>query len=123
MAELVRSALSDSQFIDIEPFGPEYRDSILQFQDFLTRNIHQMTGNFRQPFYGLRYYYDDGNLTGLRSVESEITVNGNCLFDSLNKYLLSNKFSILEETFCFTKLSTKNNKLLLSFNICSFCDI
>jgi hypothetical protein len=83
MAELVSSALSDSQFIDIQPFGQQYRDSILQFQKFLTRNIHQMTGNFRQPFYGLRYYYDDGNLTGLRSVESEITVNGNCLFDSL----------------------------------------
>lgn len=84
MAESVSiSALSDSKLIDIQPFGPKYRESILQFQDFLTQNIHQMTGNFRQPFYGLRYYYDDGNLTGLRSIESEITVNGNCLFDSL----------------------------------------
>ena len=79
------SALNDSKFIDIQPFGQEYRDSISQFQDFLTRNIQQMTGTekFRQPFHGLRYYYDDGNLTGLRSVEREITVNGNCLFDSL----------------------------------------
>ena len=84
MAELKSiSALNDSKFIDIQPFGQEYRDSILQFQNFLTRNIQQMTGNFRQPFYGLRYNYERGILTGFRSDQDEITINGNCLFDSL----------------------------------------
>ena len=84
MAELKSiSALNDSKFIDIQPFGQEYRDSISQFQDFLTRNIQQMTGNFRQPFHGLRYNYERGILTGFRSDEDEITINGNCLFDSL----------------------------------------
>ena len=79
----MQSALTDSKLVDVQPFGKEYQKSILQFQDFLSRNIHQMTGKFRQPFHGLRYHYDHKHLIGFRTEQSEVTVNGNCLFDSL----------------------------------------
>jgi hypothetical protein len=66
--------------------GVRYRASLLNFKEFLTANIKQMTGimpMMEEPLYGLRYVEDDHNDLSLELKGNEITLNGNCLFDSL----------------------------------------
>ena len=64
-----------------------YKASLLNFKEFISSNIKQMTGitqsHTNPPLYGLRYVEEYGEIVGLQGIGDEITSNGNCLFDSL----------------------------------------